>query len=123
MFVIREAQFEALGDARREDFIRSTMDHLRARHDAAVAMDAGALRQVVTEGMDAAESYGLHAEGDIVPFVECRLLYGPEFPAGDDDDWAREVLDDPNLDADDKALHLAAQVELVLAWERPEDPA
>ncbi len=113
MFVIREAQFEALADARREEFVRDMMDMLRERREAAAAMEAGALRELVVEGAAAAEGYGLFADDDIAPFLECRVLYGPTFPAGDDDDWAREVLDDAALDADDKALRLAAQVALL----------
>jgi hypothetical protein len=76
-------------------------------------MEAGALRALVVEGTTAAEDYGLYADDDIAPFLECRVLYGPEFPAGDDDEWAREALDDGALDAEDKALCLAAQVALL----------
>lgn len=113
MFVIRDAQFAALADARREDFVREMMDRLRDLHDEAAAMEAGALRALVVEGTAAAEGYSLFADDDIAPFLSCRVLYGPEFPAGDDDDWAREILDDTNLDADDKALRLEAQVALL----------
>ncbi|MFO0648647.1 MAG: hypothetical protein U0326_20565 [Polyangiales bacterium] len=115
MFVIREAQFEALAAARREDFVREMMDHLRASYDAAFEMSAGDLRALVIEGTAAAEGYSLFADADIRPFLECRVVYGPMFPAGDDDDWAREILDDPALDADDKALRLEAQLELLLS--------
>jgi hypothetical protein len=114
VFEIREAQFDALADARREDFTRRTMDLLWERHDAAASLDAAALRAVVSEGIDAGASYGLFADDDLVPFIECRLLYGPEFPLRDDDAWAREILDDPDFDADDKALRLEGQVMLTL---------
>ncbi len=113
MFVIREAQFDALGAARREDFVRTMMDSLRDRYAVAAEMTAAALRELVDDGITAAESYGLFADVDIAPFLGCRVVYGPEFPVGDDDDWAREILDDPSLDADDKALRLEAQLELL----------
>jgi hypothetical protein len=120
VFLIREAQFAALAAARREDFVREMMDLLRDRFDVAVAMEAAELRALVIEGTDAAEGYGLFADDDIAPFLLCRVVYGPEFPAGDDDEWAREILDDPALDADDKALRLEAQIELVDAEVNPD---
>lgn len=113
MFVIREAQFDALGDARREDFVRAMMDRLRGLYDAVAAMDAATLRALVEEGTAAAESYGLLGDDDIPPFLECRVVYGPEFPLGDDDDWAREVLEDDGLDGDEKAHHLAGQLAML----------
>lgn len=113
MFVIREAQFEALAEARREDFVRRMMDVLRERHEAAAAMEAGRLRALVVDGMAAAETFGLHGDEDVEPFLHCRVIYGEEFPDGDDDDWAREVLEDEGIDADDKALRLEAQVAML----------
>lgn len=113
MFVIREAQFDALGDARRDDFVRTQMDRLRGLYDVAAAMDAAALRALVEEGTAAAESYGLLGDEDIAPFLECRVVYGPEFPLDDDDDWAREVLEAEHLDGDDKAHHLAGQLAML----------
>lgn len=111
VFVIRAAQFDALAAARREDFVRVMMDALRARFEAAEAMGADALRALVEEGTAAAEGYGLYADDEIEPFLGCRVVYGGEFPLGEDDDWARELLDDDALDADDKARQLDAQLE------------
>lgn len=113
VFVIREAQFEALSLARQEDFELRMVDLLRDKYEAARAADEAALRHLVVEAQAAAEGYGLFAEEDIEPFVECRAVYGPEFPSGDDDEWAREVLDDASLDADDKSYRLAAQIAML----------
>ncbi len=113
MFVIREAQFDALAAARREDFVRCMMDALRERFEVAAAMEAAALRELVVDGTAAAEGYGLYADDEIEPFLGCRVVYGGEFPLGDDDDWAREVLDDDGLDSDQKALQLDAQLAAV----------
>jgi hypothetical protein len=60
VFVIREAQFDALAAARREDFVRCMMDALRARFDVAAAMEAAELRELVVDGTAAAEGYGLY---------------------------------------------------------------
>lgn len=111
MFVIRSAQFEALAAARREEFVRDMMDALRARFEVAREMEAAVLRALVEGGIAAAEGYGLYADDEIEPFLGCRVVYGEAFPFNDDDDWAREILDDDNLDADDKARLLDAQLE------------
>lgn len=87
------------------------MDALRARFEAVEGMDAAALRALVEEGIAAAEGYGLYADDEIEPFLGCRVVYGEAFPFGSDDDWARELLDDDTLDADDKARLLDAQLE------------
>jgi hypothetical protein len=108
VFVIRSAQFDALALARNEDFVRTTMDHLRVRFEVCENAEAGALRQLVVQGTDSAATYGLYA--DIVPFLECRVVYGEMFPDGEDDDWAREILEAENLDAEDKALRLSADM-------------
>ncbi len=66
------------------------------------------------QGSSTSESCFCQDTADVgTPFLGCRVVYGPEFPVGDDDDWAREILDDPSLDADDKALRLEAQLELL----------
>jgi hypothetical protein len=41
------------------------------------------------------------------------VVSGGEFPLGDNDDWARELLDDDGLDSDAKALQLDAQLAAV----------
>jgi hypothetical protein len=110
VFVIRSTQFDALALARNEDFVRTTMDHLRVRFEVCENAEAGALRQLVVQGTDSAATYGLYAEEDIVPFLECRVVYGEMFPDGEDDDWAREILEAENLDAEDKALRLSADM-------------
>lgn len=110
MLVIRPEQYEALAAARREDFVRVAMDELRGRFAQAAALDVGALRGLVEDGLAAAADYGLYADEEIMPFLGCRVVYGEDFPLGEPDDWAREILDDDGLDADEKAAQLDAQL-------------
>ena len=78
---------ESLGFQRRRaiqspsDFVRVAMDELRGRFAQAAALDVGALRGLVEDGLAAAEDYGLYADEEIMPFLGCRVVYGARYPS------------------------------------------
>lgn len=106
MFIVRERHMEALSRARLDDFVRRTARDLRRRYDSLEGAPEQGLQEWIHASIPDAESYGLSAEPMVVSFLEYRLVYGHEFPLGDDHAWARSILEDVALDPPDKLLRL-----------------
>jgi hypothetical protein len=104
MLLIRASQMEAMAASRQEEFVLDAMASLRERHEAARAAPDDELRRRVVLGQGAAERYGLEGERHVLAFLDYRMVYGDGFPDGEDDSWARAILEDATVDDDDK-LH------------------
>lgn len=104
MLVIRASQMEAMAASRQAEFVLGAMESLRERHEVARAADDDELRRRVVRGQETAERYGLEGERHVLAFLDYRMTYGDGFPEGEDDAWARAILEDATVDADDK-LH------------------
>jgi len=109
MFVIRQRHTEALQAARHEDFRRRAARSLRARFEPAQAASPEALDAFIDDGVTDGARYGLYGEGDILTLLEYRMVCGDAFPQGDEDAWARAILEDPRADADVKLRRLDTQ--------------
>ncbi len=72
----------------REEFPRKTAD-----------MDEAALCQAVDSGCARASRYGLETEVEAMAFVDLQWRFSEEFDAAQ---WARDVLEDPDLAPDMK---------------------
>ncbi len=124
MFVIRQHHQEALQAALREDFRRRTARSLRARFAPAREASTEALHAFIDDGVRDGARYGLYGESDILPLLEYRMVCGDAFPQGEDDAWARAILEDPRADVDVKLRRLDEQfARLALSASAPDgDP-
>jgi hypothetical protein len=124
MFVIRQHHQDALRAALSEDFRRRAARSLRARFEPARAATTEALHAFIDDGVADGARYGLYGESDVMPLLEYRMVCGDAFPQGEDDAWARAILEDPRADADVKLRRLDEQfANLALSHQAPDgDP-
>ena len=67
--------------------------------------------------------YGLYGEGDILTLLEYRMVCGDAFPQGEEDAWARAILEDPRLDVDEKLRRLDTQFANLALSHQPDEGA
>lgn len=118
MLVIRDAQMQVLreqGSRRSVDRLAQALRGTCPAESATLTDDE--LRREVTEGVAHAEAYGLESEDDLMPFLECRLAYGPAFEDRPELAWMGAVLRDKGLFPGEKA-DLLADRDLVLRVQR-----
>jgi hypothetical protein len=123
MFVIRQRHTEALQAARHDDFRRRTARSLRARFEPAQHASPEALDAFIDDGVADGARYGLYGEGDILTLLEYRMVCGDAFPQGEEDAWARAILEDPRLDVDEKLRRLDTQFANLALSHQPEEGA
>ena len=116
MFVVRQGQLEALGEAVAQSFEDQTDDHLREFAPELVGI-AGAegVRQVVGLGIQRAERYGFICRGPVRFYIELLFVLGCDFDTDPQLPWARTTLTDESIsDQFQRAERLHVQVNAYL---------
>lgn len=73
------------------DFINSMVEQLRCEYEEELqSSDDASLREMVAQGIESAESYGIDESDDVEVYLKFMVEYGPDFD--EKFDWAREVL-------------------------------
>ncbi|MBL8603329.1 MAG: hypothetical protein JNK72_15500 [Myxococcales bacterium] len=106
MFIVRERHLEALARARSDDFVRRAARDLRKRHARLDGVPEQGLQGWIAQSMQDAERYHLRTEAEVVTFLEYRLLYGHDFPEGEDHTWALAILTDEAIDVPERLVRL-----------------
>lgn len=103
MFVIRDAQLDALGAYMFERFEDRMVAHLRVAFPA-YAAEAGEqrARELVRFGAQKAAGYGITSERNVALFVDLLVAAGAEFDTRADFAWSRPVLAHPRVPEDHK---------------------
>lgn len=105
MLVIRTEQFTALGKARKEQFIRQLLEHLR-NHFADKLLAPGVvpegLEAMVRQGIAKAEKHGIENDTDLRAYLEFQAILGIDFEQGPGLSWAKAILEDKQLSGSSK---------------------
>jgi len=92
---LREEQMTALGDAKRADFAKRMVAHLRERFTKQL-LDQGVkpagLEPFVDEGIEQAAGYEVKYNDDVRLYLECMALFGRKFDRDQKRAWAGEIL-------------------------------
>jgi hypothetical protein len=110
MFRIRAEQLDALEAAQIRRFEDLAIEHLRIYfHELTQPFSDDQLRLRVRECTIRSERYGLTSEQEIMYFLDTTFLLGNDFDLDPAISWAKDLLDDDELDPTDKA-------ETLLEW-------
>lgn len=60
------------------------------------------LEKLATDGLSFARRYGVANEGDVVRYIECMVILGPQFDSDERFPWAGEALRNADLDGETK---------------------
>jgi hypothetical protein len=129
MIVIRQAQIEALGAVRRQQFVDAMCARLRLHfHDRLAATGAGALRQQVQAALHRAQYYGLASERDLCRFLNLAAYYGWDFDGRPEHGWMRQYLVDAAAGSPSQRLHrlvraCLARIDYERQWQDVPAPA
>lgn len=104
MLKIRPEQYEILRESYRERYVQRTRDRLRREWpEECAGLEEPQLEELVRRARDKAESYGLEVEGDVWLFTESWLLIGDDFDESPEYPWARQILQDDQMNGTAKA--------------------
>jgi hypothetical protein len=91
MLTIRQEQWRVLAQPAENTFVSKVVAHLeRALPDTCAERGADAVRFGVVNGIERARSYDIHAEYDIVRFIDFDFVLGFSFDRTND--WAYKIL-------------------------------
>ena len=102
MLRIRNRQWDALTELKKDQFIERTVAYLNKhlpKRTAAIPPDE--LRAMVRQGLDRAADYGIEIEWDVCRFNEYQVIYGAKFDQRCD--WAVEILHAEGLTGTERA--------------------
>jgi hypothetical protein len=107
MFVVRDAQIEAMLEPSRHQFVERTQEWLRGKYARKLETTRDdALRALVRSGMERALKYGIDTERSISLFVELWVVRGPGFDESEEAAWLAGLLEDPDVPGQQKAEYL-----------------
>jgi len=103
MLKIRKTQMDSLSEAMLKQFEDRMVTHLRSAcpeqtHD----MPEPELRATIHAGIESAEKYGITSEVDIRRYLECVMVYGPNFDTNPKTAWASHILNNKELSGTEK---------------------
>ena len=103
MLKIRQAQMDSLSEAMLKQFEDRMVLYLRAAcPEQTRDVPEPELRSTIRAGMDSAEKYDITSEVDIRRYLECVLVYGPDFDTNPKTAWAGYILNNKKLSGTEK---------------------
>lgn len=100
---IRKVQMEELSKAMLKQFEDRMVVHLRSAFpEQTQDLPEPALRATIRSGIDSAAKYDVTDEVDVRRYLECVVLYGPDFDTNPKTAWAGRILKNRELTATDK---------------------
>jgi hypothetical protein len=111
MFVIRQAQVEAMLEPMRRRFVEGTRAWLRDKYARKLeATPDEALRALVRQGMSRALKYGIDTESSMALFIELMVAVAPDFDDREQAAWLKGFLENPQVPAQEKAQYVHRQL-------------
>jgi hypothetical protein len=103
MLKIRKTQMDSLSETMLKQFEDRMVTHLRSAcpeqtHD----MPEPELRVTIRQGISSAAQYDITSEVDIRRYLECVVVYGPDFATNPKTAWARSILHNKELSGTEK---------------------
>ena len=98
MLTIRQAQMDALHDELLKQFEQRMVMHLRSTcPEETREIAESELRSTIRAGISSAANYEVMDEVDVRRYLECLVLYGPDFDTNSKTSWAGSILRDNEL--------------------------
>jgi hypothetical protein len=103
MLTIRDEQMEALQEAAMRSFEQRMVLHLR-QFFPEECRRAGEMRTLaaIRQGVQRAQAYGIESEIDVVRYIDISVVLGLDFDSGKRYPWARQILEDGEMDGSEK---------------------
>ena len=117
MLQMRKEQMAAFEKVMRQKFEDRTVAHIAKdfpeEHQLMLDKDGGdaEVRALVWRGVERAERYGVTSEEPATLYIDLMVGIAPDFDEHADMDWAREVLEDPDLPEGDKMDLIYSELE------------
>lgn len=103
MLQIRKTQMDSLSDAMLKQFEDRMVIHLRtACPEQTHEMPEPELRTTIHTGIKRAEKYDITSEFDIRRYLECVVVYGPDFDTNPKTAWAGPLLNNKQWSGTEK---------------------
>jgi hypothetical protein len=103
MLRIRKTQMDSLSEAMLKQFEDRMVLHLRsACPEQTRDMSEPELRVTIRQGIDSAAQYNITSEVDIRRYLECVLVYSPDFDTNPKTAWASHILNNKQLSGTEK---------------------
>jgi hypothetical protein len=110
VLIIRNEQIRALEETARKSFEDRMVEYLsRQLPDVCGIMDETTVRESIQKGIEHAGRYGIRSEYDVARYIELRHRFSQDFETVFDAPWAKEILENPDMDSHPKMNEL---------WER-----
>lgn len=94
MLVIRDAMFEALGQAAREDFVARMRVHLAKFFPTqCAALGEERIGGLIELGIARAREHGFKAEREVCKYIDLMFVFGRDFDRDEWLPWARQILE------------------------------
>jgi hypothetical protein len=107
MFVVRDAQIEAMVEPMRRRFVEGIRAWLRDEYARKLETTSDdELRALVRAGMDRAMQYGIDTEASMSLIVELTVAVGLDFDARENGTWLKNFLENPKIPAQQKAEYV-----------------
>lgn len=107
MFVIRKAQMKALSRYMVEQFVDTSLVHLKTNFpEQTKEIQDGNLRSMINSGIEKAARYNVTIEEDVLRYLEYMLSYGTDFDTDPATLWAGEILRSQDIDGPEKIVRL-----------------
>ena len=87
-------------------FYHRAVQYLREEFPQAASMNEDELKDAIFSGCQKALSYGFETEADAMGFVDLQWRISPSFDTDTETFWAKDVLNDNDLDAEMKLATL-----------------
>lgn len=112
MLKIRQEQLATLGANVEKKFKRQMCVQLRAEHVRETAVfDEKQLTEFVDQGVANAKKYDIDVKRDVADYLVILLNHGVNFEKQPANEWALEILNDPDMHGGTKILQLETQFE------------
>ena len=109
--IIRRQQMEAFIRVEQEKFERRMLESLKQDWpDQFGRRGEEGARKSIRTGIERAEKYGLTLEGHVSTYINLMWLYGDGFDQDPQQGWAQQILQAPDLEAQEKADRLVEHV-------------
>jgi hypothetical protein len=112
MLTIREAQMRSMEARLQADFVEQAVKTLASRFPARYQqLGEAAVREIATAGLAKGTRFGIGERADLECLIRWMFEHGPQFEAQPAWQWARAILEDPELPGDGKILLLRRRLE------------
>ena len=111
MFVVRDAQVQAMLEPMRRRFVEGTRAWLRGKWAQKLEkVSDDDLRKLIRDGMDRAMKYRIDTESSMSLFIELMVAIAPDFDEQPQAAWLKGMLENPKIPAAEKAEFVHRQL-------------